>query len=87
MATSRPRQASPTVRQMLNRVIFIKLKLDGTTVTADELAEPFDVVVPAGRAYKQRTHQRKRPPALRGVVFHEGVSACDLTSTDLLTWP
>jgi hypothetical protein len=25
--------------------------LDGTTVTADELAEPFDVIVPAGRAY------------------------------------
>ena len=69
---------------MLNQTIFTKLRLDGVKVTADELAEPFDVVVPAGRVYDQRTYQRKRPPALSGVIFHEGVSAFDLTSADLL---
>jgi len=70
---------------MLNRTIFTKLKIDGTEVTADELAEPFDVIVPAGRAYDQPTYQRKRPPvAMSGEVFYEGVSAAELTSTDLL---
>jgi hypothetical protein len=79
------RQAGPRVRQMLNRTIFTELKIDGTEITADELAEPFDVIVPAGRAFKRRSYQRKRPPvAVSGVAFHEGVSADDLTSTDLL---
>ena len=58
--------------------------LDGLAVTADELAEPFDVIVPAGRAYDEPTYYRKRPPALTRVVFHEGVSADDFTLTDLL---
>ena len=69
----------------MNQAIFTKLRLDGATVMTDELAEPFDVIVPAGRAYKTTTFQRKRPPvALSGVVFHEGISADDLTSADLL---
>ena len=43
------------------------------------------MIVPASRAYERRTYQRKRPPvAMSGVAFHEGVSAHDLTSTDLL---
>ena len=67
----------------MNQTIFTKLKLDGVTVTADELAEPFDVIVPAGRAYERRAYQRKRPPIAVGVVFHEGASADGLTSTDL----
>jgi hypothetical protein len=71
----------------MNQTIFTKLRLDGAAVTADELAEPFDVIVPAGRVYEAATaYQRKRPPvALSGVVFHEGVSADGLTSTDLLS--
>jgi len=70
---------------MLNRTIFTKLKIDGRKVTADELAEPFDVIVPAGRAYARQPYQRKRPPvAVSVVAFHEGVPADDLTSTDLL---
>jgi len=74
------RQAGPALRKAMNETIFTKLKLDRTTITVDELAEPFDVLVPAGRAY-----QRKRPPvALSGVAFHEGVLADGLTSTDLL---
>ena len=68
----------------MNQTIFNKLKLDGTAVVVDELAEPFDVIVPAGRIY-ERTYQRKRPPAaFSGVAFHEGVAAYELASTDLL---
>jgi hypothetical protein len=79
------RQAGPALRKTMNLTIFTKLKLDGAAIAADELAEPFDVIVPAGRAYERRTYQRKRPPALvSGVAFHEGVSADVLTSTDLL---
>ena len=78
------RQAGPSVRKLLNQTIFTKLMLDGLAVAADELAEPFDVIVPAGRAYDEPTYYRKRPPALTGVVFHEGVSAGDVTLTDLL---
>jgi hypothetical protein len=78
-------QAGPALRKTMNQTIFTKLKLDGSAVASDELAEPFDVIVPAGRAYDQATYQRKRPPALvSGVAFHEGVSADVLTSTDLL---
>jgi len=80
------RQAGPALRKAINQAIFTKLRLDGAEVTADELAEPFDVIVTAGRAYDQPIYQRKRPPvALSGVVFHEGISANDLTSTDLLS--
>jgi hypothetical protein len=78
------RQATPALRKTMNQTIFTKLKLDGLTIAADELAEPFDVIVPAGRTYDEPTYYRKRPPALTGVVFHEGVSADDLTLTDLL---
>ncbi len=76
------RQAGIAVRKLMNQTIFAKLKLDGLAVTADELAEPFDVIVPAGRAYDGATYQRKRPPVT--VAFHEGVWADALTSTDLL---
>ena len=47
------RQAGPALRKTMNQTIFTKLRLDGATVTADELAEPFDVIVPAGRAYER----------------------------------
>jgi site-specific DNA recombinase len=75
------RQAGPALRKTMNQTIFTKLKVDGAGVMADELAEPFDVIVPAGRVYEAATkYQRKRPPvALSGVVFHEGVSADGLT--------
>jgi DNA invertase Pin-like site-specific DNA recombinase len=76
------RQAGSALRKTMNQTIFTKLKLDGAVVAADELAEPFDVIVPAGRAYERRTYQRKRPPMM--VVFHEGISADGLASTDLL---
>jgi hypothetical protein len=76
------REAGPALRKLIVQTIFAKLKLDGKTVTGDELAEPFDVIVPAGRAYDQPVYQRKRPPVT--VAFHDGVSAGDLTSTDLL---
>ena len=76
------RQAGTALRKLMNQTIFTKLKLDGITVTADDLAEPFDAIVPAGRAYDGRSYQRKRPPVT--VAFHEGVWADDLTSTDLL---
>ena len=59
-------------------------RIQATIPTADELAEPFDVIVPVGRSYDEPTYYRKRPPLLAGVVFHEGVSADDLTLTDLL---
>jgi hypothetical protein len=53
-------------------------------VAGDELDEPFDVIVPAGRVYG-RTYQRKRPPvAWSGVAFHEGVLADGPNQTDLL---
>lgn len=48
------RQASPALRKTMNQSIFTKLRLDGTVVTTDELAEPFDVIVPAGRVYQRR---------------------------------
>ena len=68
----------------MNQTIFTELRLDVATVTTDELAEPFDVIVPAGPIY-ERTYQRKRPlAALSGVAFHEGVAAYELASTDLL---
>jgi site-specific DNA recombinase len=79
------RQAGPALRKTMNQTIFTKLRLDGTAVAADELAEPFDVIVLAGRAYERRSYQRKRPPvAWSGLAFYEGGSADDLTSTDLL---
>ena len=77
------REAGPSLRKLIVQTIFNKLKLDGKSVTGDELAEPFDVIVPAGRTYDQRGYQRKRPP-VAAVAFHEGVSSDDLTSTDLL---
>jgi site-specific DNA recombinase len=78
------RQAGPALRKTINQTIFTKLMLDGATVRGDELAEPFDVIVPAGRAYG-RTYQRKRPPAaLSGVAFYEGVSAEGLNEMNLL---
>ena len=41
--------------------------------------------LPAGRVYDQPVYQRKRPPAaFSGVAFHEGVSAYEMASTDLL---
>jgi site-specific DNA recombinase len=79
------RQAGPALRKTMNQTIFTKLKLDGAAVMADELAEPFDVIVPAGRVYDAPRYQRKRlPVAWSGVAFHEGVSGDDLTATDLL---
>src|SRR5690242_12979610 len=78
------RQAGPALRKTMNQTIFTKLMLDGAMVATDELAEPFDVIVPAGRAYDDPTYYRERPPALTGVVLHEGVSADDLTLTDRL---
>jgi len=47
------RQAGPALRKTMNQTIFTKLKLDGASVTTDELAEPFDAIVPAGRAFDQ----------------------------------
>jgi hypothetical protein len=59
--------------------------VDGSTVTADELAAPFDAIVTAGRAFARPTYHRKRPPvAVSGAAFHEGVLADDLTNADLL---
>jgi site-specific DNA recombinase len=53
------RQASPALRKTMNETIFTKLMLDGTTVTADTLAEPFDALVGAGRSYDAPTYYRK----------------------------
>jgi site-specific DNA recombinase len=78
------RQAGPSVRQMLNRTIFTKLKMDGGQVTSDELAEPFDVLVSAGRAYARRAYQRARTPRAASLVMMEDGSLEDITSTDLL---
>lgn len=80
------RQAGPALRKTMNETIFAKLWLNGTTVTDDALAEPFDTLVPAGRAYDNVTYHRKRPAtSLTGAVaFHVGISAESLTLTDLL---
>jgi site-specific DNA recombinase len=79
------RQAGPAIRRMLNQTIFTKIKVAGSTVTADELAAPFDAIAQAGRAYARPTYQRKRPPvAFGGVAFHEGVLADELADADLL---
>jgi site-specific DNA recombinase len=78
------REAGPALRKTICLTIFTKLKVDGNTVTSDELAEPFDVLVPAGRAYERRTYQRKRPPVVTRTVECAGVPADELTSTDLL---
>jgi hypothetical protein len=72
-------QAGPALRRVIAQAIFTKLKVDGRMVTDEELAEPYDVLVPAGRAY-----YRKDPLLRDGVGFHEGMSADGLTSTDLL---
>ncbi len=58
-------QAGPQVRQMLNRTIFTKLKMDRGQVATDELAEPFDVIVPAGRDYEKLTCQSAVSPGPR----------------------
>jgi site-specific DNA recombinase len=65
------REASPALRKMMNQTIFTKLMLDGTTVAGDELAEPSDMLVKAGRAYgRTNVYYRKRPlTPLRGVAF------------------
>jgi site-specific DNA recombinase len=56
------RQAGPAIRRMLNQTIFSKLKIDGHSVTADELASPFDAIATAGRAHARPTYQRKDNP-------------------------
>lgn len=67
------RQAGPALRRTMNQTIFTKLRLDVGGVTSDELAEPFDVIVPAGRAYTTTTYQRKRPPvALSDCLVSDG---------------
>jgi uncharacterized protein with PIN domain len=79
------RQAGPAIRRMLNQTIFTKIKIDGKTVAADELAAPFDAIAAAGRAYAHPTYQRKRPPAaVSEVAFHEDVLADAMTDADLL---
>jgi hypothetical protein len=79
------RQGGPEMRRMLNKTIFTKLKIDRATVTADELAAPFDAIVRAGRRSSRATYQRKRPPvAVSGVAFHQGISGDVLTDADLL---
>jgi len=45
------RTCTTAQRKILNTVIFTKLKIDTTGVTGDELAEPFDALVPAARHY------------------------------------
>ncbi|MGH3685954.1 MAG: hypothetical protein ACRDSM_13015, partial [Pseudonocardiaceae bacterium] len=47
-------------RKMLNNLIFTKLKINTTGVTDDELAEPFNTLIPAARHY---THHGTPPPA------------------------
>jgi site-specific DNA recombinase len=41
---------APPQRRLLNQLIFTKLKIDEETVVDDELAEPFDMIVEAGRS-------------------------------------
>jgi hypothetical protein len=54
--------APRALRKTMNQTIFTRLRLDGNVVTTDELAEPFDVIVPAGRTYERRAYQRKDHP-------------------------
>jgi site-specific DNA recombinase len=76
------RKAGPQVRQMLNRTIFTKLKLDGRQIMCDELAEPFDVLVSAGRTYARRAYHRARTP--QAAFLAEDGLLDDMTLTDLL---
>ncbi len=46
-------------RKILNNVIFTKLKVDTSGITDDELVEPFDALVSAGRHY---IHHGALPP-------------------------
>jgi site-specific DNA recombinase len=51
---------SDTQRKLLNATIFTKLAVDTDGVAGEELAEPFDVLVPLGRYY---THNGNLPTA------------------------
>ncbi|MGH3611647.1 MAG: hypothetical protein ACRDRK_03305 [Pseudonocardia sp.] len=58
------RTCTTAQRKILNTVIFTKLKIDATGVTGDELAEPFDALVPAARHYTHcgtLPHPRRAP--------------------------
>ncbi|MDQ4033718.1 MAG: hypothetical protein M3332_16330, partial [Actinomycetota bacterium] len=52
------RACTSAQRKMLNNVIFTKLNVDATGIVDDELAEPFNALVPAGRHY---THNGALP--------------------------
>ncbi|MGH3771701.1 MAG: hypothetical protein ACRDRW_09940 [Pseudonocardiaceae bacterium] len=47
-------------RKMLNNLTFTKFKINTIGVEDDELAEPFDTLIPAARHY---THHSTPPPA------------------------
>jgi hypothetical protein len=40
-------------RKLLNALMFTKITVDTDGVTGEELAEPFDILVPMGRYYTQ----------------------------------
>ena len=61
-------------RKILNNVIFTKLKVDTSGIIDDELVEPFDALVSAGRHYihhgalpptRQSAHRPDTAPAAR----------------------
>jgi site-specific DNA recombinase len=54
------RTCTPAQRKMLNNIIFTKLTVDVTGITGEELAEPFNTLIPAGRHYTQ--HRRLPAP-------------------------
>jgi len=50
---------SETVRSILNKTFFTRLYVDGMKVTAQELAEPFDVLHEAYTIYRQHRTERQ----------------------------
>ena len=50
-------------RKLLNALIFTKITVDAHGVTGEQLAEPFDTLIPLGRYYTQHGTLPTPPPA------------------------
>ncbi|GAB3428701.1 recombinase family protein [Flindersiella endophytica] len=59
------RRCGPEEKRLLAQMVFVKLKIDNGEIVDEELAEPFDAVVPAGRWYEQWAQAWERTPEIR----------------------
>ncbi|HKR49489.1 MAG TPA: hypothetical protein VJT72_07900, partial [Pseudonocardiaceae bacterium] len=57
------RAMTDSQRKLLNALLFTKITVDAHGVTGEQLAEPFDALIPLGRYYTQHGTLPASPPA------------------------